>query len=161
MRQDHVIAVAKFVRDLLSYDTSLIKFDREDTQQEDVETSYIVINSSSVSTVKSTGKTYDGEAELMNYNSTISQPFTIEFYGNDAYTNSQAFVLLSNSQEANELRRALGITTYNVRQATDVKQILGSQYGNRVHVEFNVTYTPNTNADTLRIDEVVFEFTED
>ena len=161
MIEEHVIKVARYVRDLLVYDEALIKFDREDTQQNDVDTSYIVVNSSEVSTVLSTGQQYDGDVEIMNYNATLSQSFTIEFYGNLAYSNAQEFTLKTRSQKAKEILRGLKITVYNVSSVTDVKQLLGSQYGNRVHVTFNITYTPNVNVDTLRIDETVIEYTED
>jgi hypothetical protein len=159
---EHIKVVGKFVRDLLTYDRDLIKFDRTMTQQDDVSTSYIVVNGAQASTAQSTGKTFDGVAELMNYNTTMSQAIIIEFYGDAAYTNSNDFLLLSKSQKATDLKRSLGLTTYNVKQSTDVKQILGSQYGNRVHVEFNITYTPNIDVETLRIDTAQFEFiTED
>lgn len=160
-KSPHLIAVAMFVRDLLSVSESLIKFDRTMTQQDDITTSYIVVNGSQVGTTQSTGKTYDGEAELMNYNATIMQAIILEFYGNDAYTNANNFVLLSNSQTAYELKNTLGLTLYNVKQTADVKQILGSQYGNRVHVEFNFKYSPSVDVDTLRIDTAQFEFDED
>lgn len=158
----HAITVARFVRDLLAYDEKLIKFDRSMTQQDDLNTSYIVVNTSNLSSVQSRGRTYDGDAEVMNYNATVQQSVVLEFYGDDAYTNKEDFLVLSDSQAARDLKRSLGITTYNVRQSTDVKQVLGSQYGNRVHVEFNMTYTPNRDVDVLRIDSTQFEFkTED
>lgn len=161
MTEQHVRKVAMFVRDMLDYDEALIKFDRRDTQQEDVNTSYIVVNNSQASTVLSTGQSYDGDNEIMNYNTTLSQAFTIEFYGDLAYTNSQQFTLLTRSQKAKELLRNLLITVYNVSSATDVKKLLGSQYGNRVHVDFNINYTPSTDVEVLRIDTPVFEFLED
>ena len=48
--------VARYVRDLLDYDEQLIKFDRENTQQNDLVTNYIVINTSSPQTVISHGE---------------------------------------------------------------------------------------------------------
>lgn len=154
--------VARFVGGLLSYDQNLIEYDRSMTQQDDLNTSYIVVNMAAQSTTRSRGRTYDGENEVMNYNATMQQPVTLEFYGDDAYTNRDDFLVLSDSQEARDIKRTLGITTYNVRQSTDVKQLLGSQYGNRVHVEFNMTYTPNRDVEVLRIDSTQFEFkTED
>lgn len=158
---EHAKAVARLVRDLLDYDESLIKFDRTMTQQADTDTSYIVVNSAQVANAMSTGKTFDSEAEQMNYNTTVMQAIILEFYGNNAYTNSNDFLLLSNSQRARDLKRTLGLTTYNVKSSTDVKQVLGSQYGNRVHIEFNIQYTPNVNVETLRADTVSFEFIEE
>lgn len=152
------ITVARFVRDLLSYNEQLIKFDRSMTQQDDLNTGYIVVNTSNLSSVQSRGRNYNGDAEEMNYNATMQQSVTLEFYGDGAYTNANDFLVLSDSQAARDLKRALGLTTYNVRQSTDVKQVLGSQYGNRVHVEFNITYTPNQSVEVLRIDSTQFEF---
>lgn len=152
------VSVARFVRDLLTYNEQLIKFDRTMTQQDDLNTGYIVVNTSAQAATQSRGKSFDGEAEVMKYSATMQQSVVLEFYGDAAYTNANDFLLLSDSQAARDLKRSLGLTVHNVRQMTDVKQLLGSQYGNRVHVEFNITYTPSRDVATLRIDSTQFEF---
>lgn len=146
--------VARFVRDLLEYNEQLIKFDRRNTQKEDLDTNYIVVNSSSPQNSLSKGATYNSDNEIMTYSSSEQQSITLEFYGKDAYTNASLFSSLSKSQKAKELSSNLDFTIYNVSNTADVRQIMGYQYGNRVHIEFNIQYCPSTNVETLRVDEV-------
>ena len=157
----HAIATAKFIRDLLDYNEQLIKFDRSNIPQNDFDTSYIVINTSGISNKQSTGRDFDDVNEIMNYNESYSQNVIIEMYGNEAYTNARALSLLVASQKAADLKRQLHISVSHIKNTTDVKQILGSAYGNRVHLEMTVNYCPSIDVETLRIDTAEFEFLED
>lgn len=161
MRQPHLIAVAKFVRDLLSHDEQLIKFDREDAPEADFNSGYIVVNGSGIAIKKGSGSKFDPVAEKITYNDYYSQSVTIEFYGDDAYINSRNFSILSESQAALELKKTLGLSISRVLNTLDVKQILGSVYGNRVHLTFSVSFFPSIEVATLRIDTAQFEFIED
>lgn len=152
MRPNYQKSVAMFVRGLLSHDEQLIKFDRQDLPESDFDTNYIVVNGSNVSNKTSSGKSYDGENEIMTYNDAYSQGIILEFYGKGAYSNAESFSLLSKSQAASDLKKSLGISISNVTSTTDVKQIVGSSYGNRVHIEFNVQHCPNVQVSTLRVD---------
>lgn len=156
-----VINVARYIRDLLDYDENLIQFDRKNTQQSDAVTSYIVVNGSGVDNVLAHGSSYNADSEIMEYSSSTAKPITIEFYGNDAYTNAKNFTVLNQSQKAREVSRNLGLTIKNVAQATDVKQLLGYQYGNRVHIDFNIQYCPAINVDTLRVDATQYDILVD
>lgn len=161
MSQPHLIAVAKFVRDLLSHNEQLIKFDRANKPENDFDTDYIVVNGSGISTKQASGSVYNGTTEIMSYSESFAQSVIIEFYGLGAYTNAQSFSLKSKSQAAADLKRALGISISNVSNSTDVKQILGGAYGNRVHLSMNVNYCPSLDVDTLRIDTAEFAFLND
>lgn len=161
MNPPHAIAVAKFIRDLLDYNEQLIKFDRSNIPQDDFTTSYIVVNNSGISTKLSSGSNFDDVNEIMNYNESYAQNVIIEMYGDDAYTNARALSLLNVSQKAADLKRQLHISISRVKTATDVKQILGGAYGNRVHLEMTVNYCPSIDVETLRIDTAKFEFLED
>jgi hypothetical protein len=161
MRQPHLIAVAKFIRDLLVHDEQLIKFDREDIPMNDFNTDYIVVNGSGISNKTSNGSSYNGETEVMSYNDSFSQSITIEFYGDGAYNNSRKLSLLNVSQKATELKKLLTISISHISGAIDVKQILGSAHGNRMHLTFNMNYCPSIDVETLRIDTAQFEFIED
>ena len=161
MRQPHLIAIAKFVRDLLVHDEQLIKFDREDMPEADFNSSYIVVNGSSISNKQSSGTVFNSVTEAITYNDSFSQSVTLEFYGDNAYINSRKFSLLSASQAALELKKTLGLSISNVSSTLDVKQILGSVHGNRVHLTFNTNYFPSVEVATLRIDTAQFDFTED
>ncbi|ARJ43303.1 hypothetical protein B1H58_15520 [Pantoea alhagi] len=161
MRQPHLIAVARFVRDLLSYDEQLIKFDRQNVIATDFETSYIIVNGSLPQTVLARGQHFNGTTEVMTYTAAVSHAVVLEFYGSNAYTNAQAFMMLSESQRANELRRKNALTIMAVSNITDVGQLLGQSHGNRVHLSFNVQYAPAHDVQTLRIDTPQFQFLED
>ncbi|MET3813309.1 hypothetical protein [Pantoea sp. UYEF8] len=161
MRQPHLIAVARFVRDLLAYDEQLIKFDRQNVIASDFETSYIVVNGSLPQTVLARGHRFNGITEVTTYTASVSHAVVLEFYGASAYTNAEAFMMLSESQRANELRRKNALTIMAVSNITDVGQLLGQTHGNRVHLSFNVQYAPAHDVQTLRIDTPQFQFLED
>lgn len=161
MSDEVIVNVARFVRDLLSYDENLIEFDRENIKQELITDSYIVINSDSPVTTLTTGTDYDGDDEEMTYSASLQRPITLEFYGSDAYANKDKFRLLSKSQTAKELSKDYAFTIFNVTGETDIKKVFGSTYGNRVHLEFNIQYCPAEVIETLRIDTGVFEFLVD
>lgn len=161
MTQPHLKAVARFVRDLLGYDEQLIKFDRRNAQVSDFSTSYIVVNGAMPQSVLARGQRFNGDAEVMTYSASVSHAIILEFYGDEAYSNAENFLMLSESQRANELRRAQGLTIMAVSNITDVGQLLGQTHGNRVHLTFNVQYAPAHDVQTLRIDTPQFQFLED
>ena len=161
MSQPHAIATAKFIRDLLDYNEQLIIFDRSNIPQNDFDTSYIVVNTSGISSKQSSGSYFNDVTEIMNYNESYAQNVIIEMYGDDAYTNARNLSLLVASQKAADLKRQLHISISRVKNTTDVKQILGGAYGNRVHLEMTVNYCPSIDVSTLRVDTAEFEFSED
>ncbi|EME3603719.1 hypothetical protein ACROQ8_004710 [Yersinia enterocolitica] len=159
--QPHIIAVARFVRDLLDYDEQLIKFDRRNIISSDFAASYIVVNGSLPQSVLARGQRFNGDTEVMTYTAAVSHSIVLEFYGDNAYTNAESFLMLSESQLANELRRKNALTIMSVSNITDVGQLLGQSHGNRVHLSFNVQYAPARDVQTLRIDTPKFQFLED
>ena len=161
MTQPHLKAVARFVRDLLDYDEQLIKFDRRNVQASDFSTSYIVVNGSLPQSVLARGQHFDGDAEVMTYSASVSHSIVLEFYGDKAYVNAENFLMLSESQHSNELRRVHSLTIMAVSNIIDVGQLLGQSHGNRVHLSFNVQYAPTRDVQTLRIDTPQFQFLED
>ena len=110
------------------------------------------MNGSGIAIKKGSGSKFDPVSEKITYNDYYSQSVTLEFYGDDAYINSRNFSILSESQAALELKKTLGLS---------ISQILGSVYGNRVHLTFSVSYFPSIEVATLRIDTAQFEFIED
>lgn len=161
MTQPHLKAVARFVRDLLSYDEQRIKFDRRNVQASDFSTSYIVVNGSLPQSVLARGQRFNGDAEVMTYSASVSHAIVLEFYGDEAYRNAENFLMLNDSQAAKELRRKHAITIMAVSNITDVGQLLGQSHGNRVHLTFNVQYAPARDVQTRRIDTPQFQFLED
>jgi len=161
MIQPHLKAVARFVRDLLGYDEQLIKFDRRNIQASDFSTSYIVVNGSLPQSVLARGQRFNGAMEVMTYTASVSHSIVLEFWGDNAGANAEAFLMLSESQRANELRRTHTLTIMAVSNITDVGQLLGQSHGNRIHLSFNVQYAPAHDVQTLRIDTPEFQFLED
>ncbi len=153
--------IAIFIRDLLDYDEQLIKFDRDNMPEKDFTTSYIVVNGSSIVNKTSSGSVFNGDTEVMQYDISESRQIILEFYGSDAFINSGNFSLLTQSQKAYDLKRNLYLSIGRVSKATDVAQVLGNTFGNRVHLEMNVQYNESVNVETLRIDTAQFEFLED
>jgi len=153
--------MARYVRDLLEYDSNLIRPDKKNFSQDDFGTDYIVINTSQPTKRLTKGRTYDGDKEVMNYNETSSQTFVIEFYGENAFNNVNRFTVLNDSQQARDIRYLQGLTACSVMSQTDVKQMIGSSYGNQINVEINAMISRDIDVDTLRIDTPQIEYQED
>ena len=144
--------LGRFVRDLLPYPESLIKFGRQNFERADLETNYIVIDSLTGDIPLTSSEGYDGEAEQMTYSEYVSRLFTFDFYGAGAFENCRKFRLLCRSQASLELQETLGITVWHPGSATDLKQLTGQQYGERMQLECQVHYNQSEVVDILRID---------
>jgi len=149
--------VALLIRDLLTYNEQLIRIGRQNFVQEDFETDYIVIDALGQSAQQSSLETYDGTTEVLSLGAVWRGPVTLDFYGSGAYTRAGQVCLLLRSQAALELKRTLGITTYHPTGPTDLKQLTGQQYGERVQIEMMVEISLDTDIDTRRIDTAQIE----
>ena len=147
-----LIAVAKFVRDLLAYDEQLIRIGRQDFTREQFQTAYIVVDALGQQARVASSETFDGAAEELSLGTMHSGPVTLDFYGDGAYTRANDFSLLMRSQTALELKQTLGINIYQPSGLTDVKALTGQQYGERVQLEMITEISTETIIDTLRID---------
>ncbi len=158
---DILIAVAKFVRDLLNYDEQLIRFGRENFELTGMEESYIGLDMVSPAVRLGGGQRYDGTQEVMTYSEQWIAPVTLSFYGADAQANMNTFRLLLSSQKALELQGELSIAIFKVTSAIDIKLLTGQQYNNRIDISFNVGYFARADVDTLRIDTAEMTFLVD
>lgn len=158
---DPLIQLQKFIRDLLVYDHELIRRGRNNFEQEDFNTTYIVVDAIAPSRNLTRGQTYDGGNEVMQYDLRRFIPATIDYYGPDAFDLAQKFDLMCRTQQALELQKTHGITVYAVGNTTNVAQLAGSDYGKRVQQELNIGYTVTTDVDTLRIDTAQTDITAD
>lgn len=147
-----VLAVAQFVRDLLSYDEQLIRIGRQDFQRADFEAPNIVVDALGQAQQVACLETYDGTAEEMRHGAIWKGLVTVDFYGTGAYTRARDFTLRARSQAAAELKKALDVTIYQSRGLTDLKTLTGQQYGERVQVELMVAVSSEVVIDTMRID---------
>ena len=152
-----LIKLALVIRDLLEHPESLIQFGRLNAEQEQQNLDYIVIDSLGQEVPLSKSETFDGEEEVMTYSVHVSKPVTVDFFGENAYTLARRLKLLQPSQKSKTLQFAQGINMQSFRGPTDVKQLTGYQWGNRLQLETNVQYSVSENFDTLRIDEAVIQ----
>ena len=150
---DPLIQTALYIRDLLSYDESLIKIGREGKEIKDYTIGYIAVDTLGSTSQLGSGKNFDGDAEVMTYYNRSSVPLVLSFYGAGAWDRATLFSLLIASQASFELQKTLGIAVYNARDMTDVKILTGQQYGERVELTFTLQQTNIANVNTLRIDE--------
>jgi hypothetical protein len=143
---------AIFVRDLLSYDESLIKIGRDGDTITDFTIGYIAIDSLGASQRLASGKSYDGDTEVMTYQQQWRMPVTVTFYGDDAWSRATKYALRIQSQQALELQEVLGIGVFQASNITDVKILTGQQYGERLELALNIHYSTHVDIDTRRID---------
>lgn len=144
--------VAMFTRDLLGVDEQLIRIGRQGFPEDDFETNYIVIDALGQSQRSASLETFDGEDEVLSLGGVWKGPVTLDFYGSGTYTRAIDFSLRIASQTALELKKTLGIMIYHPTGPTDLKQLTGQQYGERVQLEMMVEYSTDVDIDTLRID---------
>ena len=157
MSSEHLIRVAKFVRDLLAVDEQLVRIGRQNFERKQFEAGYIVVDGLGALLRSGSLETYDGDAEQISLGTVWKGPVTLDFYGEDAYTRANDFSLRICSQAARELRRTLGITIYQVSGITDVKALTGQQYGERMQVAVTIEISNQVVIDTLRIDTAQLE----
>lgn len=154
--------VGQLIRDVMGIPENLIRIGRQNFPQNDYTTSYIVIDQLGNSDLDATNEKFNGDTEVMSYNSSFKTEVTVDFYGDNAYTNARRMTGIFRSQAAFEKKRALGITVYNVSSITDVKQLTGQQYGNRLQLTMIVQENQKVDVATLRIDTAQFKIlTED
>lgn len=152
-----LIKLALVIRDLLEHDESLIQFGRLNAEQEQQNLNYIVIDSLGQETPMSKSESFNGTTEQMTYSVHVSKPVTVDFFGDAAYSLARKLKLLQPSQKSKTLQFAQGINMQSFRGPTDVRQLTGYQWGNRLQLETNVQYSVSENVGTLRIDEAVIQ----
>ncbi len=156
-----LILLALVIRELLPHPEELIRFGRLNDEREWFDGDYIVIDRLAPGQPLTRGQRYDGEVEELTLSSRMRQPVTIDFFGENAYTNAEKFQLLLNSDKALDLQEQYAVTVGGVSQITDVKALTGQQYGNRAQVELVIQYSPSITLNALRIDTAVVETMSD
>lgn len=155
-----LVDMAYFVMGLLEHPESLIKIGRHNQMLEDTDENYIVVDELSSVNLGSS-KEYDGDNEVMAYSGRSLGRVTLNFYGDEAYSNASRFRLLKQSQRSYELQKSIGIAVFQPSQITDLRFIGGTQQSNRFEVEVTVQYTESVSVDTLSIETAQFEFLND
>lgn len=144
--------MGQFVRDLLVIDEQLIRIGRQNFIQADFETDYVVIDSLGPALRMAGLSTYDDVAEILSLGGIWRGPVTLDFYGSNTYTRAIEFSLKAQSQTALELKKAFGIAVFHASGPTDVKQLTGQQYGERMQIEMQVEISLEVDIATKRID---------
>ena len=149
--------VGLVVRDMLNIDEQLIRFGRQEFEQEDFETDYIVIDDLAQALQQSSLEKFDDVNESLSLGGIWRGAVTLDFYGSDTYNRAIQFSLSLRTQAARELKRTHGITIYHPTGVTDVKQLTGQQYGERMQIEMQVEISLDSSIDTLSIDTAQLE----
>jgi hypothetical protein len=152
MTEPILIQLQRYVRDLLTHPEQYVKAGRQNFNRQEFEQPYIVVDSLSGDIPLASSNKYDEVNEQMQYSELVSRAFTFDFYGPTAATLCSNFRLLARGETSLELQQSLGITVYHPGAATNVKQLTGQQYGERMQLECQVHYSPSLIVDILRID---------
>lgn len=147
-----LVAVARFVRDLLVVDEAEIVPGRSNVLRQDLNADLIVLDTLGPDTALASSQTYDGDSETMAYGERAERSVTIDFYGPSAYERATRFRVLSRGEASRQLQRSLGLTVYHPSRLTDVKALTGEAWQSRIQLEIMVGYSRSESVATLRID---------
>lgn len=146
------LELARFIRDLLEFNEQQIKIGRTNFERSDFTEDFIVPDEISTA-IEVLPKDFNSTTEILSQGTQIKGQYTIDFYGDNAYTNAVKFTVLSNSQKGYELQRDMGITVFSVTTITDLKELTDTQYSPRYQLALNLRYNESVNVPTLRLDE--------
>lgn len=152
MTEPILIQLQRYVRDLLIHPEEFVKAGRQNFDRKQFEQPYIVVDSLSGDIPLASSTKYDEVNEQMQYSELVSRAFTFDFYGPTAVELCSRFRLLARSEISLDLQAALNITVFHPGAATNLKQLTGQQYGERMQLECQVHYSPSLIVDILRID---------
>lgn len=148
------IQVADFTKALMNDEDLIIILGRENFENVDFAKDLILIDSLTVARNISSTDSYNGTDEIQTFTTYFSQLFTLDFYGDNAYSNANKFIALLRSEKANWYLKDYNLSMMNANSIVDLKDLLGTDYTNRYQVEVSVNYFVNVDIETLRIDSV-------
>lgn len=153
-----LIQFAKYVRDLLAQpEGEVVILGRENMRRDDMTGLQIVVDELEPTRRLTTAQKYDGDSEVMTHSQQHRGIFSVNFYGDGAFEQTQKFILIKNSQKGYELSRDLGIDVYTPTGYQNLKLLTGEQYSERYQIECNVIFTVSAAVDTLRIETAQIE----
>ena len=148
------IQIANYVQSLMNDENLIIIVGRENYETVAFTKDIILIDPLTVARNISSTDSYNGTDEIQTFTTYFNQLFTLDFYGDNAYTNANKFVALLRSEKASWYLKDNNISMLNANSIIDLKDLLGTDYTNRYQVEVSVNYFVSTIIDTLRIDSV-------
>lgn len=155
-----LVTLAEYITALMSFDTTKVIVGRENGTQEIFSNDYIVVDNLNT-TPKAHGREYDWDEEVETRRTSFEGKFTIEFYGDNAETNANKFINIQSSQLGKDLEKSKNITIYRPSSVNNLKPTLGNKYFNRIEIEILVQYNQSFEIDTLRIEEIPVEYTQE
>lgn len=153
------IQVANFTKALMNDINLIIILGRENFENVDFIKDLILIDSLTAAKNISATDSYNGTSEIQTFTTYFNQTFTLDFYGENAYTNANKFVALLRSEKANWYLKEYNLSMLNANSIIDLKDLLGTDYTNRYQVEVSVNYFVNVDISTLKIDTINYEIT--
>lgn len=151
------IQVADFTKALMNDNNLIIILGHENFENVDFTQDIILIDSLTVAKNISAMDSYNGTSEIQTFTTYFNQLFTLDFYGDNAYTNANKFVALLRSEKANWYLKDYSLSMLNANSIIDLKELLGTDYTNRYQVEVSVNYFVNVDIGTLKIDTINYE----
>ena len=153
------IQVANFTKALMNDINLIIILGRENFENVDFTKDLILIDSLTPAKNISATDSYNGTSEVQTFTTYFNQIFTLDFYGDNAYSNANKFVALLRSEKANWYLKDYNLSMLNANSIIDLKDLLGTDYTNRYQVEVSVNYFVNVDISTLKIDTINYEIT--
>ena len=153
------IQVANFTKALMNDNNLIIILGRENFENVDFTKDLILIDSLTAAKNISATDSYNGTSEIQTFTTYFNQLFTLDFYGDNAYTNANKFVALLRSEKANWYLKDYNLSMLNANSIIDLKDLLGTDYVNRYQIEVSVNYFVNVDISTLKIDTINYEIT--
>ena len=153
------IQVADFTKALMNDNNLIIILGRENFENVDFTKDLILIDSLTVAKNISATDSYNGTSEIQTFTTYFNQLFTLDFYGDNAYTNANKFVALLRSEKANWYLKDYNLSMLNANSIIDLKDLLGTDYVSRYQIEVSVNYFVNVDISTLKIDTINYEIT--
>ena len=155
-----LVTIADYITDLMSVDADKVLVGRENATQETFSNDYIVVDTLAT-TPNSHSREYDWDNEVETRTTSLQGSFTIEFYGDNAEVNANKFVNIQSSQLGKDLQKQYNITLYRPSSINNLKQQAGNKYFNRFEIEIKIQYNQSFEIDTLRIEEIPVEYTQE
>lgn len=149
---DVLFKVADLVRRLTSAPDGEILIGRENIVNKDYNKRIYVVDTIPPAQVVGSGEKFNGTTEKMKFITMFRHDITIDVYGSTAYADASRLIALLRSQAGHDAKTALGFSAFNVSSKTDLKELTGSQYINRVQLACVVHNCETLEIDTMRID---------
>ena len=153
------IQIADFTKALMNDEDLIIILGRENFENVDFTKDLILIDSLTPAKNISAMDSYNGTSEIQTFTTYFNQLFTLDFYGDNAYTNANKFVALLRSEKANWYLKDYNLSMLNANSIIDLKDLLGTDYVSRYQIEVSVNYFVNVDIGTLKIDTINYEIT--